>query len=172
LRQNGQATIMNGAIKPSQAQDNVPEYTPPLALVYEILGIADLPTERSTVAVSTEGLRGLISALLRNVIVDEVWYRDSYPDVAAAVMAGDVPSCREHYIRSGYFEGRLPSEPLIDEEWYLSRYPDLAEARRAGQLVSARSHFLQRGLQEGRAGIPKYEAASEQWIALARARTD
>lgn len=105
--------------------------------------------------------------LLQSVHVDEAWYKETYLDVAEAVMAGDVASCREHFIRAGYFEGRLPSEPPFDEEWYLRRYPDLAEALRQGVLVSPKAHFIESGQREGRAGIPEHEVGAQKWVNLA-----
>ena len=82
-------------------------------------------------------------------------------------MSGEVASCHEHFIRAGYFEGRLPSEPPFNENWYLSRYPDIAQARSSGTVANAKAHFMENGQQEGRAAIPEHAAGSDKWIKLA-----
>ena len=50
---------------------------------------------------------------------DDQWYSGTYPDVEGARLAGDVKSLREHFISSGYLEGRLPIELPFDPQWYL-----------------------------------------------------
>lgn len=44
--------------------------------------------------------------------VDAPFYLETYPDVAAAVLAGRVPSAGEHYLRNGAGEGRIPNPAL------------------------------------------------------------
>jgi len=61
-----------------------------------------------------------------------------------------IKSARNHFIHSGYFEGRLPSAPEFDEAWYLAQYPDVAEGITKGEIASARQHFLEHGHEEGR----------------------
>jgi hypothetical protein len=39
---------------------------------------------------------------------DEKWYLETYPDIAAAVESGEIPSAERHFRDIGYFEGRLP----------------------------------------------------------------
>ncbi len=95
-------------------------------------------------------LFSLIRALLETVEVDEAWYLDTNPDVAAAVKSGALESGKSHYIVSGYFENRLPRPVAVDEAWYLAEYPDVAEAIRAGTVVSASVHFAGPGFLEGR----------------------
>lgn len=117
---------------------------------------------------SSQGLRSIFALILQNITVDEEWYKETYLDVAAAIMSGDVASCREHFIRAGYFEGRQPSNHSFNESWYLSRYPDVAKACENGLVASAEQHFVQSGQQEGRAGIPEHDAASNEWIDLVK----
>ncbi|WP_134682446.1 hypothetical protein [Paracoccus ravus] len=97
-------------------------------------------------------------ALLRKILAavefDEEWYRKQYPDVDEAVREGLVKSGREHFINSGYFEGRLPGEVEVDEEWYFETYPDIAEAVTSGEIASAQQHFLAFGYAEGRQPAP------------------
>ena len=55
--------------------------------------------------------------LQHSLYFDAKWYLSEYPDIARAGVKAE-----EHYIRSGYREGRLPG-PLFDEEFYLSQIP-------------------------------------------------
>src|SRR5690606_31350318 len=54
-------------------------------------------------------------------VVDVDYYRERYPDLAAA---GVVPP--DPHPPPGWIEGRDPS-PLFWTEWYLRRYPDVRE---------------------------------------------
>jgi hypothetical protein len=107
-----------------------------------------------TATVSYEDLLALIKRLLTVVDVDEDWYLVQYPDVAQAIARGQVASARQHFIDSGYFEGRLPFPISVDEKWYLANYPDVAASVRAGGEPSAQAHFVQGGYREGRLPYP------------------
>lgn len=95
-------------------------------------------------------LMELLQTMLLRVRVDESWYLATYPDVAAAVRKGALKSAREHYIRAGYFENRLPASIMVDEEWYINEYPDVLTAIKSGALSSAQQHFERNGFKEGR----------------------
>lgn len=157
--------------EPNQKESGAPRYIPPVEIIEKILEITDFSTIQSTITVSTRGLREIISWALGDVAVDEVWYKEIYVDVAAAILAGDIESCRNHYLRAGFFEGRLPFKLSVNERWYLNRFPDVAEACRNGSIASAKDHFEHGGHQEGRAGIPEHDADAEHWITLAREAT-
>jgi hypothetical protein len=92
----------------------------------------------------------LLYALLTGVSVDETWYLGTYPDVADAVKAGKMKSAREHYIRAGYFENRLPGPIRVDERWYTNEYPDVSAAIKSGAFMSGQQHFERSGFKEGR----------------------
>lgn len=156
---------------PAQGPAAQQPYIPPAPLLAAVLGVADLTTDHATIAVSTQGLYQLIAFALQHVDVDEIWYKETYVDVAAAIMAGEVASCREHFLRAGYFEGRLPHEPRVEEDWYLSRYPDVAEACGSGTIAGPQDHFVRAGYREGRARIPEHDAEADRWVTLARAVT-
>lgn len=102
------------------------------------------------VEVREDRLHLLLRQLLKDVAVDEAWYRRTYSDVDAAIRSGEIRSAQEHYQTAGYFENRLPREILIDSSWYLSEYPDVAEAIRLGTILSAEQHFQVAGFKEGR----------------------
>jgi hypothetical protein len=92
----------------------------------------------------------IIRLLIRAAEFDSAWYKTEYPDIAEAVAAGDIKSPKDHFVDSGYFEGRLPSPLKVDEAYYLERYPDIAEAIARGDSESAEQHFLTHGYWEGR----------------------
>lgn len=99
---------------------------------------------------SYEEILEIISLILRGVEVDENWYLTQYPHLAEALKTKDIKSARNHFVHSGYFEGRLPCAPDLDEEWYLAQYPDVAEGIARGEIQSARQHYLEHGYAEGR----------------------
>jgi hypothetical protein len=92
----------------------------------------------------------IVRSLIRAAEFDADWYKSEYPDIAEAVAAGEIKSAKDHFIDSGYFEGRLPSALKVDEAYYLERYPDIAEAIARGDSESAEQHFLTHGYWEGR----------------------
>lgn len=98
--------------------------------------------------------RHFLIALMANRIAqikfDEIWYLSKYPDVREAVKGGTLPSGHEHYIRSGYYEHRMPSAILVNEGWYLQAYPDVADAVQRGIYRSGQAHFEIAGFREGR----------------------
>lgn len=141
-------------------------YIPPVELVCKTLRIKAIPLGKDNITVSAQGLREILALVLRNVEVDDKWYEQNYLDVVGAIMSGDVASCSEHFIHSGYFEGRQPSMPPYNENWYLSRYPDVAQACDNGTVANAKAHFMESGRQEGRAGIPEHGVESDKWIEL------
>jgi hypothetical protein len=92
----------------------------------------------------------IVRSLIRSADFDSEWYMTEYPDIAEAVAAGDIKSPKEHFVDSGYFEGRLPCALKVDEAFYLEKYPDVAEAIARGDSESAEQHFLTHGYWEGR----------------------
>jgi hypothetical protein len=97
-----------------------------------------------------EDILGLIKMMLASVHVDDAWYRRRYPDVSAAVDAGEYQSTRHHFIEHGYFEGRLPCRLTIDETWYIQTNDDVLAGIRSGVIASAEEHFNDYGYVEGR----------------------
>jgi hypothetical protein len=106
----------------------------------------------------------LLQAVLPGVEVDEKWYLATYADVAKAVKSGDIQSAREHYIRAGYFENRLPWAIKVNESWYLSAYSDVSAAIKAGAFKNGQQHFERNGFKEGR--LP-----NEGWSLLSTVQT-
>ena len=56
------------------------------------------------------------------LLIDDAWYLEQYPDVAAAMA-----DPRKHYNEFGRREGRDPN-PLFDTNYYLATNPDVANA--------------------------------------------
>jgi hypothetical protein len=92
----------------------------------------------------------LMSKKIASIKFDEGWYLSKYPDVKDAVKRGIVPSGREHYVMSGYYEHRMPTPIQVNEKWYLDAYPDVLEAIRAGVYKTGQAHFEIAGFREGR----------------------
>jgi len=108
----------------------------------------------SKVGCTLEDLRRLLSLALSEVSVDEAWYLRQYPDVRDGIAKGATPSAADHYLNSGYLEGRLPSEPAVDEEWYKAANADVAAAIRQGKYRDAKAHYVEIGYREGRQAQP------------------
>lgn len=106
----------------------------------------------SSVELSAEDFRKLLSTFLRDVDVDEEWYLENYPDVAVAIGDGHVANASAHYISAGYAEGRFPCHPNVDAKDYLERYPDLAKAYEQGAMDEPDTHFRHVGYREARIG--------------------
>ena len=102
-------------------------------------------------------LIALMAKLIANVKFDENWYLAKYPDVKEAVKRSIVASGREHYLRSGYYEHRMPTSILVDEKWYLEAYPDVAKAIKAGTYKTGQAHFDIAGFHEGRMPYANFE---------------
>lgn len=124
---------------------------PPFKIIKERLSTVEVRGV-TKVSNSYDEILEIISLLLRGADVDEAWYLEQYPHLDGALKDGAIKSARNHFIHSGYFEGRLPRDPDLDEAWYLEQYPDVAEGITRGEIESARQHFMEHGYEEGRAG--------------------
>jgi phytanoyl-CoA hydroxylase len=78
---------------------------------------------------------------------DEIWYLETYPDVAEAVRKQLLPSGLVHYERLGRAQGRLPCP--FDENFYSSRYPLVRGELARAATASAYDHYRARGLARG-----------------------
>jgi hypothetical protein len=110
---------------------------------------------------SVADLRKLVRLVLHDIEVDEDWYLENYTDVSQAVDEGHVRDATEHFVNSGYYEGRFPCKPIIDRSFYLELYDDIREAADSGALEDVESHFLGMGYQEARVGTNF--PVDEQW---------
>jgi hypothetical protein len=141
-----------------------PERTPPLVPFAEIRAATPVRPTRDglRVRLPREMLMGIVRRLLEAVPVDEAWYRQTYPGVAAAISAGNFASAARHFVLYGYQEGRWPFPIPVEEDWYFTRYPDVPHAIAAGHAKSAQDHFWRFGYREGR--IPTKDPVSDPTI--------
>ena len=88
------------------------------------------------------------SDLLRSSgLVDEEWYRTTYPDLAAGL------DPVEHYLSSGAAGGRNPNA-FFDSAWYWEANPDVREAG-----LNPLLHYWMIGAAEGRGAGPRFDTA-------------
>jgi hypothetical protein len=104
-----------------------------------------------TLTCDRDGLVEILTEMLRAAPFDEKWYLEHYPDVAQAVQRGEISSARQHYVGTGYFEGRLPGLNGFDARAYCSVHSDLEHIllEPAGDRL-AEQHFIEHGYREGR----------------------
>jgi chromosome segregation ATPase len=93
--------------------------------------------------VAAEKLEQQKTEIENSSLFDESWYQETYPDVAKAGL-----NSIEHYLRTGAYEGRNPSD-TFDTTWYLSYYRDVTESG-LNPLV----HYIRFGREEERASRP------------------
>jgi transcriptional regulator with XRE-family HTH domain len=78
---------------------------------------------------------------------DEAFYLAAYPDIAAAVQDGHLPSGRHHFEHYGFPEGREAF--FIDKSWYCQTYPIAAIELSQGEYDDAHQHWLDIGRARG-----------------------
>lgn len=107
----------------------------------------------TTLSIDRDVLKSLISNFLAVVPVDEAWYQETYPDVAAEVANRDIASATAHYRQFGYFEGRFPSLAFFDAHSYAAANPDVAQTI-GTDANGLTKHFMEHGYAEGRPLMP------------------
>jgi hypothetical protein len=78
---------------------------------------------------------------------DEAFYRAAYPDVAAAIAEGHLPSGRHHYETCGFNEGRAAFP--VDRARYCRDHPIAALEIAAGTYWDPEHHYLETGRAQG-----------------------
>ena len=121
---------------------------------------------RGKIAVDGGVLRALIQLAVERQPFSDSFYRETYPDIAAAYAAGAMPDLHRHFVSTGYFEGRAGASPPVDEAYYIAAYPDVARALACGEVASAAEHYLRSGAAEGRAPNAATRPDIEGWMAL------
>ncbi|MBN8871966.1 MAG: hypothetical protein J0H67_03940 [Rhodospirillales bacterium] len=81
-------------------------------------------------------------------VMDPVWYRARYPDVARFDLDPTM-----HYLHYGWREGRWPNR-WFDTAWYLETNPEIAAA-----ALNPLLHYFRSGDQEGRRPHPAFDPA-------------
>jgi hypothetical protein len=127
----------------------VPSYVIPFRALLREIGLPEESGDE-TVRLTRDQVTLLIRKFLIYVPVDEVWYKNTYPDVQGAIDSGAFKSAKDHFVSNGYFEGRLPTKINVDVDFYTKTYPDVAERIEDGEITSAQEHFESHGFAEGR----------------------
>lgn len=120
----------------------------------------------SRAAIPLPVLRQVVAAAVSALPFDEEFYLSQYPDIKAAVEAGEITDPRSHFVQDGYFEGRFWANPNVDEKFYGTTYPDVAQAITQGVIGSGREHYLRTGAYEGRFANEEELTASSLWAEL------
>jgi hypothetical protein len=84
---------------------------------------------------------------------DEGDYLSLYPDIAASVRDGHMPSGRHHYEMYGFGEGRTPFR--LDAGWYCRRYPIAAVELSQNEAHDPIDHWICMGADRGYARVPR-----------------
>ncbi len=144
-------------------------YIPHIDLLLAAMRIQRERLERkSKVAIDARLLRALIQAAVEQQPFSDAFYRATYPDIAAAHKAGSVADLHEHYITTGFFEGRVGAPPQLDEAFYVTTYPDVARALEAGSVTSAAEHYVRSGVAEGRMPNAAAKTEIDGWMSVLR----
>jgi hypothetical protein len=102
-------------------------------------------------------LASCLRPFLETIRFDEQWYLGTQPDVREAIDSGIVPNAKEHYVRFGFFEHRMPYHIEVEESWYLAEYPDVRTAIERESFESGQAHFDAQGFREGRVPYPHFK---------------
>lgn len=86
--------------------------------------------------------------LTNSDLFNETFYRNTNPDVAAAISNGFFRNGLEHFLQFGQFEKRNPSV-FFDTAYYLLQNADVANVVNAN-TTTAFAHFINAGQNEGR----------------------
>jgi hypothetical protein len=109
---------------------------------------------------------------------DGAGYLEAYPDVARALVRGEIRSALEHYLRHGRWKkrrltlatARKPNEgnlaDCFDGTAYLARYPDVKEAVWLETMPSALDHFIRHGRGEGREAYMRFDQRAARGTAI------
>ena len=124
-------------------------YVPPFEVLRGFVTIT-MVGEELTVTAPYDDFIEMIRTFIGGVEVDEAWYLEQYGDIAEAAKAGAIGSGKQHFLRNGYFEGRLPFPVKVDEQWYLEQNPGVADFIQKGLLETCQQHFDENGYLEGR----------------------
>jgi hypothetical protein len=139
------------------------EFVPPYSFILSHAGAGAKGGDGTgDVTISRQLLEFLLRCVLDRTGFDEQQYQKCNPDVAAAIKQRKMHSGREHFVKTGYFEGRSGGVH-VDEAWYLARNPDVAAAKKAGKFESAADQYRLSGASEWRVPNPRSEDAVRLW---------
>jgi hypothetical protein len=146
-----------------------PSYVPHVDLLLQALRVnRERLNSKSKIAIDARLLKALLTAIVARGPFDEAFYKQTYPDIAEANASGAIPDLHQHFVQSGYFEGRFGAPPDVDEAFYTSTYKDVGQAVLRGDIASGLEHYLRAGAAEGR--LPREEVREElnAWMSVLR----
>jgi hypothetical protein len=145
------------------------EYFPHIELLLQALRInRERLNGRSKIAIDAKLLRRLIELAVARLPFSPEFYARTYPDIAAANTAGQIPDLHKHFIETGYFEGRVGAPPPVDEGFYREVYRDVSHAVDRGDVESAQTHYMRSGAAEGRVPSAQLQPEVDSWISILR----
>ena len=143
------------------------QYIPHIDLILHVLRInRERLDSKSKVAVDAKLLKALLRTIVQCSPFSEEFYLETYPDIAEAYAAGQIPDLRRHYIEFGFFEGRIGALPTVDEPYYTSLYKDVGQAMLSGEIKSGAEHYIQSGCAEGRIPNAQLKPVVDAWMEL------
>jgi hypothetical protein len=159
--------VSSPSIGPGEVQLPPLQYVPHIDLLLQVLRInRERLNSKSKIAIDAKLLKALLKTIVECTEFSEEFYLETYPDIAEAYAAGQIPDLRRHYIEFGFFEGRIGAPPPVDEAWYTSQYKDVGQALMTGELGSGAEHYLQSGSAEGRVPNAQLKPLVDQWMEL------
>ncbi len=127
--------------------------------------------DETEIQIPVSFLKFLLTVAVQHGEFNEAGYLTENPDVANALRSKKIASGKQHYVSTGFFEGRRGALPAVDEAWYRKVNEDVAAAIRAGKLSSGGEHFKLIGAEEFRAPSKEYLSDCFTWkVALERAQ--
>lgn len=144
-------------------------YIPHIDLLLQALRVnRDRLNSKSKIAIDAKLLKTVLQAMVAGAPFNEAFYKQNYPDLAAAQESGAIPDLHKHFIETGYFEGRFGSAPPVDEAYYTSTYKDVGQAVLKGDVTSGTEHYLRSGASEGRVPNEEIRSELEAWMVVLR----
>lgn len=144
-------------------------FIPHIDLLLQALRVnRDRLNSKSKIAIDAKLLKALIQTMIASSPFSEEFYKQNYPDLAAAHAAGLIPDLHQHFVETGYFEGRFGAPPPVDEAFYTSTYKDVGQAVLKGDVASGTEHYLRSGASEGRIPNEEIRPDLESWMLVLR----
>ena len=144
-------------------------YIPHIDLLLQALRVnRDRLNSKSKIAIDAKLLKTILQAMVAGAPFNEAFYKQNYPDLAAAQASGAIPDLHKHFIETGYFEGRFGAAPPVDEAYYTSTYKDVGQAVLKGDVTSGTEHYLRSGASEGRVPNEEIRSELEAWMVVLR----
>jgi hypothetical protein len=165
-KQHGTAGEVRESVAcPTEPTPGRSEYVPHIELLLQGLHVSrDRLNSTSKIAVEAKLLRKMIEVTVRGLPFSEQFYTATYPDIRAAADAGQIVDLHQHFVETGFFEGRLGAAPAVDETYYTSLYEDVGLAIERGDIGSATDHYIASGSAEGRVPNVAVRPHIESWM--------